>query len=423
MTAATLTYLPVQAGGLLAGTLGRGSLWALARFMRAPFVISAVVAMVGFSLLACNNALYNQPGRLPAPLFFSWPATATSAPSRGERHVAPVVPVTRPSGTAISALIDENTTGSVTPTEQAASPDSVGNPQVFSLQRKLAGLGYFKGTMDGYYGPKTAAAIRAFETATGLTPTGAMSPDVVKAIMKSSALNVPSNVASIRGAPPAPAQKIVPLPPLPKGPVAPFAARAVATAPLAPLPDATPAPNPAPSGDQILDVAGNTAANAFDAITQMVGALVDGKSDATPAPRVTPPALVAAEPAPAPRLDPTPGSSAVAMNVMPPAHTMASSPQAQNLAAETGSTPPSEIPMASATANVPDETSASDPQLVEKIQRGLASLGFLGGTINGVANEATAKAIRNFELFYNFKVTGAATPRLLQELKAQDAVI
>lgn len=69
MTAATLAYLPLAAGGAVANTVGRGGLWALGQFMRAPFTISAVVAMTGFSLIACSNALYHQPGKHPAPLF------------------------------------------------------------------------------------------------------------------------------------------------------------------------------------------------------------------------------------------------------------------------------------------------------------------------------------------------------------------
>src|SRR5690606_24221851 len=43
---------------------------------------------------------------------------------------------------------------------------------------------------------------------------------------------------------------------------------------------------------------------------------------------------------------------------------------------------------------------STDPKVVSAIQRGLASLGFLHGKIDGVAGEATAKAIRNFEVYY-----------------------
>jgi peptidoglycan hydrolase-like protein with peptidoglycan-binding domain len=67
--------------------------------------------------------------------------------------------------------------------------------------------------------------------------------------------------------------------------------------------------------------------------------------------------------------------------------------------------------------------SATDPKVVGAIQRGLASLGFLHGEIDGVAGEATAKAIRNFEVYYNYNVTGRITPELVNLLVQNGAVI
>jgi len=66
---------------------------------------------------------------------------------------------------------------------------------------------------------------------------------------------------------------------------------------------------------------------------------------------------------------------------------------------------------------------ATDPQVVSAVQRGLASLGFLHGQIDGVAGEATAKAIRNFEVYYNYNVTGRITPELINLLQQNGAVI
>lgn len=65
----------------------------------------------------------------------------------------------------------------------------------------------------------------------------------------------------------------------------------------------------------------------------------------------------------------------------------------------------------------------SDPKVVSAVQRGLSSLGFLHGTIDGVAGEATAKAIRNFEVYYNYNVTGRITPELVNLLVQNGAVI
>ena len=57
-------------------------------------------------------------------------------------------------------------------------------------------------------------------------------------------------------------------------------------------------------------------------------------------------------------------------------------------------------------------------EMVATIQRGLSRLGFLQGDVDGVAGEATAKAIRNFEVYYNYKVTGEISPELVDLLMA-----
>jgi hypothetical protein len=67
--------------------------------------------------------------------------------------------------------------------------------------------------------------------------------------------------------------------------------------------------------------------------------------------------------------------------------------------------------------------SVTDPVIVAKVQRGLGSLGFLHGPADGVAGEATAKAIRNFEVYYNYKVTGRISPELLDLLVENGASI
>jgi hypothetical protein len=67
--------------------------------------------------------------------------------------------------------------------------------------------------------------------------------------------------------------------------------------------------------------------------------------------------------------------------------------------------------------------SVTDPTTVASVQRGLASLGFLHGPADGVAGEATAKAIRNFEVYFNYKVTGRITPELLDLLARNGASI
>lgn len=62
-------------------------------------------------------------------------------------------------------------------------------------------------------------------------------------------------------------------------------------------------------------------------------------------------------------------------------------------------------------------------ELVKKIQKGLTSLGFLHGKIDGVAGEATAKAIRHFEVFHNFTITGTVTAELVDMLAGAGAKV
>lgn len=66
---------------------------------------------------------------------------------------------------------------------------------------------------------------------------------------------------------------------------------------------------------------------------------------------------------------------------------------------------------------------ARDVELVKKVQHGLTSLGFLHGKIDGIAGEATAKAIRNFEVFNNFTMTGTVTAELVDMLASAGAEV
>jgi len=148
---------------------------------------------------------------------------------------------------------------------------------VMELQRNLQALGFFKGKSDGYYGPETASAIRAFEKTTGRIPVGALTLELIKAVQAASVV----------------------------------------------------APPPARS-------------DALMKIVQGVAAIAN-KDISTPRP-------------------------------------------------------------------------ATDTDMIRKAQSGLYSLGFLQGKIDGVAGESTAKAIRQFEVYYNYEVTGAVTPELIDLL-------
>ena len=66
---------------------------------------------------------------------------------------------------------------------------------------------------------------------------------------------------------------------------------------------------------------------------------------------------------------------------------------------------------------------ANDTQLISQIQRGLASLGFYHAPIDGKPGESTAKAIREFENFHSYRVTGQVNPDLVGLLRDAGATI
>ncbi|WP_375449579.1 peptidoglycan-binding protein [uncultured Devosia sp.] len=386
MTATTLTRLPLLAGGAMAASMARFGLWTWSRYMRAPLASTGLMAMVTLTALAGSNALYFQTGRHPAPLFAPSPDVPQTA-SIPTPAIAPALPQLRQAD--VPQPVSQQTTSSVNPPSPPVVmiPDApVGNKQVFELQKKLVELRLFDGSVDGFYGPMTARAIRAFEERNGLEPTGAMSPAIVEAILAADAMGMapqPVRVATPQPAEAPPVRVAAILPPVP-------------LAPDRPVASAYPA-------EDAFDAVTNSAAETIDSIVAAVG-----DSRQTPdAPAIRPmPALpmlaATAQPMPAPvqrvaSLEP----------IAPPPAVIA--PQLQ----VTASTP-------TATASIDP---ANDPQLIEQIQRGLASLGFLHGPIDGRPGEATAKAIRTFEIFHNYAPTGQANPQLLGLLRDAGASI
>ena len=53
---------------------------------------------------------------------------------------------------------------------------------LISAQASLQRMGYYKGAIDGIGGPKTSAALVAFQTAKGLPPTGSLDADTIAAL-------------------------------------------------------------------------------------------------------------------------------------------------------------------------------------------------------------------------------------------------
>lgn len=379
MTATTFSRLPLLAGSAVAASLGRVGLWTLSRYMRAPLASTGMLAMVTLTALAASNALYFQTQRHPAPFFSPAQnvplpvALPLVAPQPEQRQVM-----------ALPAVPAPVTTGSVTTPPQVVPvvpTEPVGNKDAFAVQKKLLELGLFNGKVDGFYGPMTASAIRSFETRNGLTPTGALTPAVIDAILRSDS----------SGRAPAAAQ-VAPQP-APVQPVA-QAAPAQTDVVVAQIPTLSPV-------DTAVDTIGAAAANTIDTIV----AAVDGT-------RSAPPSLTTNAPVPAAPLPARPQASIQVASLEPMA------PPAPVAVVQ-----PEPTPQQTLATVAPNVLPANNVQLVSQIQQGLASLGFYRGPVDGHPGDATARAIREFENFHSYKLTGQVNPDLVGLLRQAGAAI
>lgn len=430
MTAATLTHLPLAAGSAMLSSAGRAALWALSRYMRAPLTHTGLLLLVGTSALAASNALYLQQAMHPAPLF----APETSARAASEPQQAPVIPAARTARPQIVAPLQPvETTGSVVPEPEAV----IGNAEVFELQRKLALMNFFDGKIDGYYGPQTAGAIRKFEERAGLPATGELTPEILASVREAKPFaatprSEPSEAAPLA----APAL------------AAPAATPSAATSGAAPGPTPLPAPAPLPATVQQLttepathqaapvlrrelpetpqeafNIAVDTAGDAIDTIIEGVQTVTMNRPPTRPVASqrvVVEPAAQALpqlQSSAAPVREPT--TQVATANIVQPTP-VAVVPET---ASETSTAELPELDTDAKPEDLMPPFSVTDPAVVASVQRGLASLGFLHGPADGVAGEATAKAIRNFEVYFNYKVTGRISPELLDLLVRNGASI
>ena len=390
MTDSTFTRLPLAAGSALAASLGRAGLWTLARYMRAPLASTGLMALVTLTALAGSNALYFQTARHPAPLFAPAPDVPETA-SIAQPATVPALPQLRQA--AAPQPVSSETTSTVAPVVPAIPDAPVGNSQVFELQKKLTELKLFDGTVDGFYGPMTARAIRAFEERNGLTPTGALSDQIIDAILRADATGIAPSRVQVAVVAPQPMQ--TPVRPVAVQPsrVAPEPARLIG--PVDPVADA-------------FDTVTNSAAETIDSIV----AAVDG-SRKTPAPSAVRP--MPALPLLAATAQPMPAPVQHVASLEPITQPAVIVPQQ--------AAPQQQAALAPVAAPRTIVNPANDTQLIEQVQRGLASLGFLQGPIDGKPGEATAKAIRSFEIFHNYAPTGEVNTQLLGLLRDAGASI
>ncbi|MCS6760494.1 MAG: peptidoglycan-binding protein, partial [Candidatus Devosia euplotis] len=146
--------------------------------------------------------------------------------------------------------------------------------------------------------------------------------------------------------------------------------------------------------DNAVDAVGSAAAETIDSILLAINAIPDAQDNA-PRPLM---ALGSAAPAPA-----------------RPVHVASLEPMAAP------EIKPATAPQQPAVAS--DVAPANNVQLISQIQRGLASLGFYRGSIDGRPGDSMARAIREFENFHNYKLTGQVKPGLVSLLRNAGASI
>jgi len=437
MTAASIAqsfaHLPVQAGGAALTQAGRAAVWVIARFMRSPLTNSAILALVVTTAMAGSNALYGQRHMHPSPLF---------TPVAAGADVEPVIPAVKPKGLGSKPLV----VGTPKKLAKVATVDTattgIGNAEVFDVQKKLAALNFFTGTIDGYYGPQTAKAIRKFGEANGLKLTGELSADIVQKIK-----NTPLAVAEPKPAViPAPAPVVEPEPVAVEEKPAVTVTLPTVVAPKVELtlPEAKPAAEaeatvkpqslamiaePAPLTSEITtgsikptkktatvlgrpvpDTPGEALEMAADTAGEAINTIIDGvQSVAMTKPVAATPFAADSQTLSTASLA-TPDKPQVGVPLQ--IDEEPTKPGTPIAVLDTPATPEELAPV-----------SVNDPVTVARVQRGLGSLGFLHGPADGVAGEATAKAIRNFEVYFNYKVTGRISPELLDLLVENGASI
>jgi peptidoglycan hydrolase-like protein with peptidoglycan-binding domain len=280
------------------------------------------------------------------------------------------------------------TTGSVSKSVEPVASKPIGNEDVFEVQRKLTGFNLFDAKVDGLYGPRTARAIRAFEELVGRKPTGELTPEII-ALIKSTPITADPGQTTEAAVTLQPTQSVT--------------AEIKTETPALTLAE-EPADLPAPAPLVAVEEAAPADTSALPALEPTV------KAEGITTLEMTSP------PAAEPVVELAPAAAAEAPAAGPTKREVQTIAVRANVA---------ETPAASDVITTPIDVTkvANDPKVVGAIQRGLASLGFLHGQIDGVAGEATAKAIRNFEVYYNYNVTGRITPELVNLLVQNGAVI
>lgn len=196
--------------------------------LRNPAIFGGSAAFAVVFGFVAANALWYQPGNHPSPLLRTRlplthpdparvslsdpqtvpdPSKVTTFVIRREDEVADMEPGAvgaegRPTGERTASVPLHDTLATL-PGEPAPRPDTTPDLDpttlVRAVQTELARHGFYDGEADGRLGPKTTAAIRRFEQASGRPQTGIVSQGLLAALLGGT--SAPSGIATITPAP------------------------------------------------------------------------------------------------------------------------------------------------------------------------------------------------------------------------------
>ena len=214
------------------GVLMRAGSAMLAAAAARPGLTGGVMVFVTVFGMISANALWYQPGGHPSPLLRTRDAADPAGLIGFQRQDEQPANVT--------TFRIERSQPDETPVTGATPPNPAASALVREVQQELARLGHYQGGADGMAGPRTAAAILAFQKSVGLPENGDAS-DTLLALLKN--IRTPQGEA-------APVQASAPMQ------AAPVQAPGPPKTAAAPVPAARPGPaKPAPAAPAIDPVA------------------------------------------------------------------------------------------------------------------------------------------------------------------------
>lgn len=193
---------------------GNGILGMLGSIVSAhPSLAGGSVAFAVIFGFVATNALWHQPGQHPAPILKTRDVATSAAPLASVEPDA-LKPLIKgaPTRTVTTYRIersDDTPTASIPVPNAAPAPSAVktsaavdvetapaSDPVLVRIQAILAEKGLYQGEIDGLMGPKSAAAIRAWEKHNGYAETGEASPALLAILDQAQVQTAPVEVAS-----------------------------------------------------------------------------------------------------------------------------------------------------------------------------------------------------------------------------------